>query len=294
MQPKPVVCIAGCNGFIGQHIKSSLIDVELFGLDQNKSEDIPSIAVDLTKRISNDDLSIFPKIDVLIFLVGLAHDKGKEADQELFRSVNFDSLMNLIESLESVNNLPDKIIFSSTISVYGERYNQRVYDESLDPNPFSPYAMTKWEAEQYLNENHKERSWIIRFAPVYAPNFDLNINRRTQIMSRAYKVGNGKKKLSLCNIQNIINTVAAIVNDKVPAGTYNVADEKVYTYNDLLQLNSKQSHYLYIPSFFIMITFIIVKFLKNIFLMENSIKLLTDNIFTSEKLQKFVQLNKSI
>ena len=158
MQPKPVVCIAGCNGFIGQHIKSSLIDVELFGLDQNKSEDIPSIAVDLTKRISNDDLSIFPKIDVLIFLVGLAHDKGKEADQELFRSVNFDSLMNLIESLESVNNLPDKIIFSSTISVYGERYNQRVYDESLDPNPFSPYAMTKWEAEQYLNENHKERS----------------------------------------------------------------------------------------------------------------------------------------
>jgi nucleoside-diphosphate-sugar epimerase len=202
--------------------------------------------------------------------------------------------MNLIESLESVNNLPDKIIFSSTISVYGERYNQKVYDESLDPNPYSPYAMTKWEAEQYLNENHKERSWIIRFAPVYAPNFDLNINRRTQIRSRNYRVGSGEQKLSLCNIQNIINTVNAIVNDEVPSGTYNVADEKVYTYNDLLQINSRQNHYLYIPSFFIMITFILGIIAKNIFLKENSIKLLTDNIFTSKKLQKFVQLNQSI
>jgi nucleoside-diphosphate-sugar epimerase len=294
MHPKPLVCIAGCNGFIGQHIVSNLTNVKLYGLDQNKSDKIPSLALDLSKPISDSVISTLPNIDVLIFLVGLAHDKGKKADSELFERVNFLSLKNLLNKLRKLDNLPDKIIFSSTISVYGERYSQQYYDESLLPNPYSPYAVTKLEAEQYLVKNFKEKSWIIRFAPVYAPNFDLNINRRTQIVNRAYKVGNGKHKLSLCNIQNIINTVIAIVNDEVPAGTYNVADEKVYTYNDLLQLNSKQNHYLYIPSIFIMFTFILGKLFKNIFLMENSIKLLTDNIFTSKKLQKFVQLNKSL
>ena len=39
--------------------------------------------------------------------------------------------------------IPSKIIFLSTISVYGENMNQKIYSEDDQANPVSPYAITK-------------------------------------------------------------------------------------------------------------------------------------------------------
>ena len=60
------------------------------------------------------------KFDILIFLVGLAHKKGEKSNYEEFNNVNFITLKNLIEAFEECNKVPDKIIFTSTISIYGE------------------------------------------------------------------------------------------------------------------------------------------------------------------------------
>ena len=64
--------------------------------------------------------------------------------------------------------------------------------------------MTKLEAEQYLLDNFGTKSWILRFAPVYSSEFLLNINRRIRMGSRFYQVGDGSRKLSLCNIENLL------------------------------------------------------------------------------------------
>ena len=98
-----------------------------------------------------------------------------------------------------VNRLPNKIIFSSTISVYGESICQNIYNEDSATSPISPYAITKLEAEKYLQNNYNSQSWILRFAPVYAPEFQLNIKRRTKVFGSFYKVGSGDIELSLCN-----------------------------------------------------------------------------------------------
>jgi len=52
--------------------------------------------------------------------------------------------------LEEQNKLPTKIVFSSTISVYGERYGITEYREDCDLKPRSPYAVTKKMAEGLL------------------------------------------------------------------------------------------------------------------------------------------------
>jgi hypothetical protein len=45
-----------------------------------------------------------------------------------------------------------------------------------------------------------------------------------------------------------------------------------------------------IPSVFIKTLYLFNKLVKNNFIEENSIKLLTDNVFPSDKLQQFIEL----
>jgi len=231
--------------------------------------------------------------DILIFLVGLAHTKGKGKDLPEFKKVNYQTLVNLLSVLKTVGKTPVKIVFASTISVYGEQYDQSTYNEATEPRPFSPYAVTKLQAEQYLLDNFPDNSWILRFAPVYSSNFLLNIYRRTRIGNRFYKIGSGAKKLSLCNIENIKTTVEGIIDGVVPAGVYNISDPIAYTYNDLL--NHWGAPFIFrIPSLSIRLLYILGRITNNIFFKENSTKLITNNIFPSDKIQKYIKLNYTI
>ena len=286
------ILLAGANGMIGSFLynmfntnytitaldySTESIEENFFPLDLTQEEDVENFA----KK--------FSKYDALIFLVGLAHKKGKGKELDEFRRVNKQTLVNLLSSLNEVNKLPQKIIFASTISVYGEKMNQNIYNEDSDKNPFSPYAVTKLETEEYLLEHFLDKSWILRFAPVYSPDFQLNINRRTKTAGRFYKVGTGEKKLSLCNLENIGSVVQGILEDKVPSGIYNISDEKKYSYNDLLKyVNAKWV--IPIPRILVKGLYYIGKVMNNIFLKENATKLISDNIFPSGKIRSFVDL----
>jgi nucleoside-diphosphate-sugar epimerase len=212
------ILLAGSNGFIGSFLYSRLHkDYSITALDYSKgSIEEYFFSLDLTQE---SEVEAFadksPKCDTLIFLVGLAHKKGKGQELDEFRRINKQTLINLFSKLDEKNKLPEKIIFASTISVYGEKMHQNIYNEDSAKEPFSPYAVTKLEAEAYLLNNFSNQSWILRFAPVYAPDFQLNINRRTKSGGRYYKVGDGKKKLSLCNLENIGIAVQGILEDKL-------------------------------------------------------------------------------
>lgn len=289
---KSKILIAGVSGYVGSFLFEKFHkEYDITGL-KNSRESLHTdfFALDLTHE---EDIEIFAekfsKCDALIFLVGLAHKKGKGKELDEFRRVNKQTLVNLLSVLEKKGKLPEKIIFASTISVYGEKINQNMYNEDSDKNPFSPYALTKLEAEYYLIENFTDKVWILRFAPVYSPNFQLNINRRTKTAGRFYKVGTGEKKLSLCNLENIGSTVQGILEDKVPSGIYNISDEKEYSYNDLLKyVNAKWV--IPIPRFLVKGLYHIGKMMDNIFLKENATKLISDNIFPSGKIREYIEL----
>lgn len=289
------ILISGSDGFIGQHVVEQLLhkyNISTIGYYNRYRNSTYNGNLTINKFV-NEVVAKCKTPDVLIFLVGLAHKKGKGADYGLFEQVNLHTLINLINGLDQENKLPEKIIFASTISVYGERSDVTAYTETTQLQPFSPYAVTKQKAEEFLIQNYPDRSYIFRFAPVYSPDFMLNIERRVKIGSYFYRVGNGESKLSLCNIKNIQNAIDGVINDLVPAGIYNISDPKPYTYNDLLK-NQGASVVLRLPKFAIKSLYFLGILTKNIFLKENSIKLLTDNTFPSDKIQKYTNLTVTI
>jgi len=287
--------IAGADGIIGNklyHYYNGCVSLTTIGFyDKNGRY---TYSGDLSDRDTAASVAkACYKPDILIFLIGLAHAKGKGKDLSAFQQVNYQTLVNLVTALKTAGKTPSKIVFASTISVYGERYNQDRYDETLMPIPFSPYAVTKLYAEQYLKDNFLDKSWILRFAPVYSSKFLLNINRRTKISNIFYKIGNGTKKLSLCNIDNIKAAVEGIIDGVIPAGIYNISDSMSYSYNDLL--NYQGASFIFrIPVLAIRLLYILGRITNNIFLKENSTKLITDNIFPSDKIQKYIKLNSTI
>ena len=102
-------------------------------------------------------------------------------------------------------------------------------------------------------------------------------------------MGDGSKKLSLCNVENIGFAVQGILDDKIPSGIYNVSDENNYSYNDLIYY-SNAKWILPIPHCLVKGLYYIGKLTNNIFLKENSIKLISDNVFPSNKIRQHIQL----
>ena len=290
------ILLCGSTGIIGSHLKSYFHNI-------TKVVSVDYINTKLDKDIFNLDLTNIDRVDyfadkcdhfdILIFLVGLAHSKGKGKDLPEFMQVNYQTLVNLLSALDKNNKIPEKIIFASTISVYGEQYHLNIYDEDSEQNPFSPYAVSKLQAEQYLLDNFSAKSRILRFAPVYSSEFLLNINRRTNMGSRFYRVGKGNSKLSLCNIQNIATVIEAIINDKVPEGIYNLSDLKEYTYDELLRWQNA-NWILPIPAFVVKMLYYFGKLINSTFLKENTVKLISDNIFPADKIRKYIDLPASL
>lgn len=288
---KKKILIVGSNGFIGSFLLESLKGdylIKALSKSNNLTEE-SFIKVDLSDLNDVEKTVVkIPKCDVMIFLVGLAHKKGRNKDLQHFRKINKNTLEYLLQLLENKKKVPKQLIFSSTVSVYGERLNKTIYDENSNVFPVSPYAKTKYEAEQFLLKKYIEKTWILRFAPVYSEEFQLNIIRRTILLGQYYKIGNGTTKLSLCNIKNIDVVIRAIIDGKVPFGVYNVSDQKVYSYNDLLRyVRAKKIRR--IPSIFLKILYFFGKYFRNLFFIENTIKLLSDNIYSSEKIKKFIK-----
>lgn len=289
------ILITGVCGNIGSFLCNELIDRhEIIGLDMAKGYDKCSkyYSCDITNK---EQIENFLKenrdLDIIIHCAAIAHNKGNDLSKERFMKVNYEATKYFVDLSNEYLKLKN-FIFISTISVYGERLNQDVYVETDVCEPRSPYAVAKKLSEEYITENCKSNYTMLRLAPVYSKNFTLNIERRSKIKGMPYVVGNGKQKLSLCNIKNIYEAVNYIINnaEKEINEVYNISDSKVYEFNDLLKFIGA-SKKIILPKFgFKVLHSINGVTVKKQFIHENSIKLISDNIYSSEKLNGKVKM----
>ncbi|MGL6058128.1 MAG: NAD-dependent epimerase/dehydratase family protein [Culicoidibacterales bacterium] len=288
------VLITGVNGFIGSHILEKIQTThDVLGTSieaTGKSTEYVTCDISDSQAI-HEMIKNHSDIETIIHCAAIAHNKGDDLSRDRFMQVNYQAVADLVDASNQYLKLK-QFIFLSTISVYGEKHDVATYSETSMLTPSSPYAVAKKQAEEYIQANCQAPYFMLRLSPVYSPTFRLNIERRTVLKGKNYVVGNGKNRLSLLNVNNITHTMAEILAGKVPANTmYNLADQQAYTFQDMLAINQVPGITIRIPKLAIQSLYQLNKLtVKKQFIDENTTKLLTDNIYSTKKIQQYIEL----
>ena len=289
------ILITGAYGIVGSHLCKELKrEHEIIGIGRRENYDgcHKYYCCDITdKKQLEEILKENSDLDIIIHCAALAHNKGNDLSKGKFMKVNYEATKYFVDLSNKYLQLKN-FIFISTISVYGEKLEKDVYLEDDICEPKSPYAVAKKLSEEYISTNCKSNYTILRLAPVYSENFTLNIERRSKIKGVPYIVGNGKQRLSLCNIKNIFEAVNYIIDNYETEVNeiYNVSDNNIYEFNDLLEFVGAKAK-IVLPKFgFKILNSINSITLKKQFIHENSIKLISDNIYSSKKINSKVKM----
>lgn len=229
----------GASGFLGHNILPLLrekYEVETVGLTSQDSYQI-NIAQNIPK--------LHKRYDIVLHAAGKAHSVPKtEEEKKFFFDVNLQGTKNLCVALED-DSIPKAFIFISTVAVYGCDFGENITEEH-PLNGITPYALSKIQAEKYLQEwcmIHNVKLSVIRPSLIAGSNPPGNLGAMIEgIKTGKYlSIRRGKARKSVLMVQDIANLVPLLVEKE---GIYNVCDTHQPTFRELetvicTQLNRK-------------------------------------------------------
>lgn len=250
------ILITGGLGFIGSHIADEVLkDNQVTILDnlstgninhlnEPEHENLKIIEEDI-RNANLDDLT--SDVDYIFHLAAMASvplsiDKPVECTD-----INLNATVKLLKS--AADNGVEKIIFSSSSSVYGQNKNMPL-KESEQPMPTSPYAASKASCELYLKsfyDSYGLNYTSLRYFNVFGPKQDRNSqyaavipNFITAILEneRAEIYGDGEQTRDFVYIRDVVKAnINACESDY--NGIVNIASGEKITINKLYEIISK-------------------------------------------------------
>jgi nucleoside-diphosphate-sugar epimerase len=162
MENKKILILGGA-GYIGGYTTDYLISkgyqvgvYDSLMYESRYLKDVPFIYGDI--RDTDLVIKTAKEYDVVIMMAALVGDPACAVDITLTDEINHLAVLHICQRLD-----PSKhVIFLSTCSVYGSQLD--ILDETSPTNPLSSYALTKLQAERYVDER---RGTIFRLGTVY-------------------------------------------------------------------------------------------------------------------------------
>jgi UDP-glucose 4-epimerase len=170
MSNKGKVLVTGGTGFIGQHTVAELIEsgyevIILDNLANSKKSVLDQIEKVTGVKPSFYQIDLVNKTDVLNFFDQIGHLEGVihfaalkavgESVQQplMYYQNNLIGLLNLLEGMR--NSYNQKLVFSSSCTVYGQPEVLPVTEKSPKIRPESPYGNTKSISEEIIEDVSK-------------------------------------------------------------------------------------------------------------------------------------------
>jgi len=193
---KKVILIIGIEGFVGKNLTSKFesCNYDIYGTSLTKESE-KVFRCDI--RNKNDLIRVFKKIkpNYIFHLAGVsspAHSKKKEIYE-----INTLGVINLMEAILAAELNPEKILISSSASVYGNQ-TKGVYDETLTCDPVDDYGMSKFLLEEIV-KNYFLKLNIILIRPFNIIGIGQSDDFVVQKIVSHFK--NKKKVIELGNIE---------------------------------------------------------------------------------------------
>ena len=228
------ITVIGGSGFVGTNLcrKLSLKQQDFEIIDLKMSNQFPEkckIAdVRDAKTLRNTITG-----DVVINLAAVHRDDVRDTME--YQRTNVDGAENIALVCEEKGI--DKIVFTSTVAVYG--FAEPGTDEMGAINPFNEYGRTKFEAEEKLRNwqaNSENSLIIVRPTVIFGEGNRGNVfNLLNQIASGKFlMVGKGENKKSMAYIGNIVAFLETCITTEQKYGVYNYVDTPDLTMNELV------------------------------------------------------------
>ena len=132
-----------------------------------------------------------------------------------------------------------RVVFFSTINVYGPTRPGEVFDDVASLNPDSIYAETKVRAEETVR--NMAGGVILRVAAVYGPRMKGNYPRLLDALRRRRPVivGTGLNRRTLVYVEDLCRAAMLAAEKSAAAGqTYNVSDGSIHTLREIVEAMS--------------------------------------------------------
>ncbi len=241
------VLVTGANGFLGSVLVNDLLEsgYDIRALVRNPA--LPSYrkAVEVIVGDIRDPQctkQASAGCDTIVHLAGQAHalDDDHVSDQD-YQSINVDGTKHLLDG--AVAGGVRQFIFASSVKVFGETTIGAV-DESEPPAPQSPYAQSKWMAEQLVASYGKGSlsTLSFRLPLVYGPTEKGNLYRMIAAIDRGKfpPLPHVQAVRSMLHVKNFVLAVRAVLQS---AGflkpMYVVTDTKPYSITEVYDLLRK-------------------------------------------------------
>src|SRR5262245_3644951 len=216
------VLITGASGFLGSYIASAWRDsgAEVASLGRSAANDIRcdlrAVAPDMATRT----------FDTVIHCAGKAHSIPRKSDgvKDFFRT-NVDGTNNLLRSLANLKAQPERIIFVSSVAVYGKDDGVGI-DETAPLGGTTPYAASKIQAEVAIQDWADENQiayFNLRPALVVGADPPGNLGALNAKIGRGryIRIANNKARKSLVLAADVARLTLALDNE---SGAYNLTD----------------------------------------------------------------------
>jgi UDP-glucose 4-epimerase len=173
--------------------------------------------------------------DVVFHLAALLHSRRvTEQVRQAYRSVNVEGTRTVLEAADAAG--VGRLVFFSTINVYGPGRSGAAIDEEAAVRPATPYGASKLEAEAIVRAGDTP-SVILRLAAVYGPGVKGNYATLVRALRAGWfvPVGNGRNRRTLVHVDDVATAaLLAAEHPKAAGRVYNVTDGEVHDQAEIL------------------------------------------------------------
>jgi nucleoside-diphosphate-sugar epimerase len=236
------ILITGSTGFIGysltKRLKAQKHSVRCLVRDKRRTEKLLTLGVELIEGdllIPESLRSIVKGVDIVYHLAGTVYTRKTNE----FYKGNVEATKNLIDACKGKSI--KRFVFVSSVAVYQPPKDKVVLIEDATCKPITSYGRSKLQAEQLVLDSGIP-AVIVRGPVIYGPNGPKPLNDfllKIINSGKAVIIGDGKNYRSLCYIDNFVDGLLLVGEKEQSIGRiYNISDETIYTFNDIIQVTS--------------------------------------------------------
>jgi nucleoside-diphosphate-sugar epimerase len=217
------IFITGSNGFVGKNV------IKYFELKY-----------EFNIFLRNDEIKI--NEEVVLHFAGKAHDLKNTSNPKEYYNVNTELTKKVFDAfLQS----PSKVFITlSSVKAAADNIDDELTEDFI-PNPITDYGKSKLLAEEYiLSKNIPEgkRVYILRPCMIHGQGNKGNLNLLIELVRKGlpWPLGSFENKRSFCSVENLCFIIKEIIiNETIPSGIYNIADDEPLSTNEIILLISK-------------------------------------------------------